>query len=261
VQTAIIGHEKLKVCTSPDGVVTVTAIVPHPGSPGTPGSGTTTDGGTGCNGPCPVIYNFKGSCDGVPQAHWDTCTGPPNCPPGQAYYTYQEVIPNDTQLTDHHYCGNPGNPGTPDVLGELLRRFSPAQAKGSLQPNGNPLPVNLDLYVMATAPDQPGGSMNVGGVQATVHFTEARYTWSFGDGFTIENSADPGGPYPTGHLHHPYAHPGDYTVTLTVEWHVTYDYTLGGQAVTGQDGGWIPQPGGAQTFTSHVVDAHAVLVH
>jgi hypothetical protein len=197
----------------------------------------------------------------VPQALWATCTGPPNCPPGQAFYTYQEVNGNNTQIVDHSYCGNPGNPGTPDVLGELLRQFSPAPAKGSLQPNGNPLPVNLDLYVMATAPNQPGGSINLGGTQATVHFTEARYTWTFGDGFTIEKSPDPGGRYPDGHLHHPYAHAGDYTVTLTVEWHVTYDYTLGGQVVTGQDGGWIPQPGGAQTFTTHVVDAHAVLVN
>ncbi len=93
----------------------------------------------------------------------------------------------------------------------------------------------------------------------TVYFDHPRYTWDFGDGSTKTVTNSPGGPYPTGDVTHVYTRAAKYTVTLTVEWHVTYDVTVGGVTTRGYDFGYVDQPG-QQTFPVNVVEAHAVLI-
>jgi hypothetical protein len=58
------------------------------------------------------------------------------------------------------------------------------------------------------------------------------FVWSFGDG-SVYATTENGAPYPTGQIHHTYARPGNYVVTLLTTWNGTYTHNAEARAVSG----------------------------
>ena len=256
-------HAYIKICKKP-GKIDVGIVKKQPGGATGPGSQGGTSTITVCIANCPPTYVDVSSCAGVPKAQWNTCTGPATgrgCPVGQAQYdTYQVVNGRRTFIIT--YCATPGGPPPPSppaLVQQWLKTFTPDPAVGTIQPGpGTPLPFTLDLFAQTTAPIQQPGTLSQGGTTVTIHIDGARYTWKWGDGSPDKVTTSVGGPYPTGDVTHKYAKPGKYSAVLTVEWHVTYDVAMPGNNTTGNDFGYINQPG-QQAFPVNIVEAHAVL--
>ena len=261
------GATWIKICKDANDLP-VTVIVSHSSG----GSTVSQPPPPGCTGECPV-YEAIPRCKDIPMAPNNTapCAGlAVGCPPGQVYYTLWLMTPNspDTmRVFVRDYCRDPAQPPPPPppppwvVADSSINKYPPTRSTGSLQPKtGVPLPVHLPLYVMADRPAQQGGQDAADGVTVTVHFSQVRYTWTFGDGSDDLVTSEPGAGYPTGPLTHPYAKAKTYPVTLHVDWFATYDYTIGTFTRTDVPYHWVPQPGPDQAFQVPVVEAHAVLV-
>ena len=252
----------VNVCKDVNSVtVGITKGQPTKTGNGTAGTATTV---ISCVSNCPPSYETIGSCAGVPQAQWTSCTGPATprgCPVGQAQYDYYQVT-TTTRTFIVTFCATPGGPPPPSppaLVQQWLKTFTPEQAIGTIQPGpGIPLPFTLDLFAQTTAPTQQVGTLSQGGVTVRIHIDGARYTWNWGDGLPNTVTTSVGGPYPTGDVTHKYAKPGKYTAVLTVEWHVTYDVVGVANNAAGVDFGYIDQPG-QQNFAVNIVEAHAIL--
>ncbi|HET7474959.1 MAG TPA: hypothetical protein VFJ97_02925, partial [Dermatophilaceae bacterium] len=95
-----------------------------------------------------------------------------------------------------------------------------------LQPEGNITLVTLPAYVEVRWPAkgfQPGETNTVTllGYRVRIRPTLEHYLYHFGDGQTAGPTRDPGGPWPDGHVIHPYPQPGTYPTRV--------DVTYGGQ--------------------------------
>ncbi len=105
----------------------------------------------------------------------------------------------------------------------------------TLQPPRQETLVTLPVYATVTwSPTgyQPGQTRTTTllGRQVDMRPTLHHFNYDFGDGTQLTTSS-PGGPYPTGDVHHPYPHSGRYPIQVTA--------TYGGEySVDG--GSWFP---------------------
>ncbi|EYR61766.1 hypothetical protein N866_17610, partial [Actinotalea ferrariae CF5-4] len=113
----------------------------------------------------------------------------------------------------------------------------------SYQPADGRSLVNMPLIVY-TDPTPQTLTTTVLGTPVTVRATPTHYTWDFGDTQPPLTTTDPGAPYPTHTLSHPYPAPGTYTLQLTTTWHGHYQVT--------DTGPWTPIDGTATTTSAPI---------
>lgn len=114
-------------------------------------------------------------------------------------------------------------------LSDKLIKMVPT-AGVAYQPEFEPL-VNVPVYFWCDLPSLFQSRVDIIGEVVDVTLRPS-FAWSFGDGsvyFTTENGA----PYPTGPIHHTYAKPGNYVVTLITTWNGTYTHNAQARAVSG----------------------------
>ena len=114
-------------------------------------------------------------------------------------------------------------------LSDKLTKMVPT-AGVAYQPEFEPL-VNVPVYFWCDLPAVFQSRVDIIGEVVDVTLRPS-FAWSFGDGsvyFTTENGA----PYPNGPIHHTYAKPGNYVVTLLTTWNGTYTHNAQARAVSG----------------------------
>lgn len=114
-------------------------------------------------------------------------------------------------------------------LSDKLTKLVPT-AGVAYQPEFEPL-VNTPVYFWCDLPAVFQSRVDIIGEVVDVTLRPS-FAWSFGDGsvyFTTENGA----PYPNGSIHHTYAKPGNYVITLLTTWNGTYTHNAQARAVSG----------------------------
>lgn len=138
---------------------------------------------------------------------------------------------------------------------EDFRRLPLVPAAVAIQPAASTVLVNVPTITMAQAPQQLL-TTDLLGFPVEVRASATTYTWDYGDGSAPLVTTSPGRPYPNHDVHHAYARPGTYTITLTTTW--TGEYRIAGAAT------WTPVDGTATTTTSvppiSAVEARGTLV-
>lgn len=142
----------------------------------------------------------------------------------------------------------PPAPAVP-TLGEIQRAFDTtpfAVPVGSTQPPDGHTLIGFPTYFTLTWPAQgyrPGQTrtLTLLGHQLELRLRHGGHTYVFGDGTTLGPTTDPGGPYPTGAITHPYASAGTYAPTATTT--ITADYRV-------DAGPWQTLPGRATQTTA-----------
>lgn len=143
----------------------------------------------------------------------------------------------------------------PAFTAEDFRRLPLAPAQVTLQPAASTVLINIPTITMAGAPEQLL-TTDLLGFPVEVRAVAATYTWDYGDGSAPLVTASPGRPYPNDDVHHSYARPGTYTITLTTTW--TGEYRFAGTSA------WTPVDGTATTVSTvppiTAVEARSTLV-
>lgn len=218
---------------NPDtGAVSCTVVRQVPGTPSTPVTPVTGPGnGGGGTWPPPgytqVRWSVGGSeADGTPCIERHSRWVPDDQVVGYttihnlAFFRWYERLPYDilSHLTD---CSSqPGEPGLdPQMVRALvttqLDRPDPAIAPGRAI-------TGLRSYLDIRGPTGFHGRITVTAPALTIDVNaSAQYRVDWGDG-TIETFASAGGPYPDGDVTHVYTTSGDYTVTVTPVWSVSW---------------------------------------
>ncbi|MBX9245513.1 PKD domain-containing protein [Actinotalea ferrariae] len=129
----------------------------------------------------------------------------------------------------------------PTFTAEDFRRLPLAPAQVTLQPAASTVLINIPTITMAAAPEQLL-TTDLLGFPVEVRAVAATYTWDYGDGSAPLVTTSPGRPYPNHDVHHSYARPGTYTITLTTTW--TGEYRFAGTSA------WTPVDGTATTVST-----------
>lgn len=132
-------------------------------------------------------------------------------------------------------------PDGPAVTGEDFRRLPLVPSAVRVQPAHPRVLINKPTITMADPAPQTL-TATVLGRAVEVRATPSSYTWDYGDGSDPLTTTSPGHPYPSHDVHHTYAAPGTYTITLTTTW--TGQYRVAGVST------WTPITGTATTTTS-----------
>ena len=114
-------------------------------------------------------------------------------------------------------------------LSDRLTKMVPT-AGVAYQPEFEPL-VNVPVYFWCDLPSLFQSRVDIIGEVVDVALRPS-FVWSFGDGSVLATTEN-GAPYPTGPIHHTYAKPGNYLVTLITSWNGTYTHNAVARAVTG----------------------------
>ena len=114
-------------------------------------------------------------------------------------------------------------------LSDRLTKMVPT-AGVAYQPEFEPL-VNVPVYFWCDLPSLFQSRVDIIGEVVDVALRPS-FVWSFGDG-SVFATTENGAPYPTGPIHHTYARPGNYVVTLLTTWNGTYTHNAVARAVTG----------------------------
>lgn len=109
----------------------------------------------------------------------------------------------------------------PAFTAEDFRRLPLAPAQVTLQPAATTVLVNIPTITMATA-GQQNFTTDLLGYAVEVQATPTSYSWDYGDGSAPLVTTSPGHPYPDHDVHHSYARPGSYAITLTTTWEGQY---------------------------------------
>lgn len=104
---------------------------------------------------------------------------------------------------------------------EDLQALKIAPLQVSQQPRSGPMLITkpVIVYTKPTEREFHVVLFDVYGVDVIV--TPREYTWDFGDGYTI-TTTDPGRPYPSFDIAHPYEELGEARITLTTTWTAKY---------------------------------------
>ena len=114
-------------------------------------------------------------------------------------------------------------------LSDRLTKMVPT-AGVAYQPEFEPL-VNVPVYFWCDLPSLFQSRVDIIGEVVDVTLRPS-FVWSFGDG-SVYATTENGAPYPTGPIHHTYARPGNYVVTLLTTWNGTYTHNAQARAVSG----------------------------
>lgn len=114
-------------------------------------------------------------------------------------------------------------------LSDKLTKMVPT-AGVAYQPEFEPL-VHVPVYFWCDLPSLFQSRVDIIGEVVDV-WLRPSFVWSFGDG-SVYATTENGAPYPTGPIHHTYAKPGNYLVTLITTWNGTYTHNAVARAVTG----------------------------
>ena len=114
-------------------------------------------------------------------------------------------------------------------LSDRLTKMVPT-AGVAYQPEFEPL-VNVPVYFWCDLPSLFQSRVDIIGEVVDVALRPS-FVWSFGDG-SVFATTENGAPYPTGSIHHTYAKPGNYVVTLLTTWNGTYTHNAEARAVSG----------------------------
>jgi hypothetical protein len=114
-------------------------------------------------------------------------------------------------------------------LSDRLTKMVPT-AGVAYQPEFEPL-VNVPVYFWCDLPSLFQSRVDIIGEVVEVALRPS-FVWSFGDGSVLATTEN-GAPYPTGPIHHTYAKPGNYVVTLLTTWNGTYTHNAQARAVSG----------------------------
>ncbi len=129
----------------------------------------------------------------------------------------------------------------PAFTAEDFRRLPLAPAQVTVQPAASTVLINIPTITMAAAPQQ-NLATDLLGYPVEVQATATTYTWDYGDGSARLVTTSPGHAYPHHDVHHSYARPGTYTITLTTTW--SGQYRIAGSTA------WLPVDGTATTVTT-----------
>jgi len=114
-------------------------------------------------------------------------------------------------------------------LSDRLTKMVPT-AGVAYQPEFEPL-VHVPVYFWCDLPSLFQSRVDIIGEVVDVALRPS-FVWSFGDG-SVYATTENGAPFPTGPIHHTYAKPGNYLVTLITSWNGTYTHHAVARAVTG----------------------------
>ena len=114
-------------------------------------------------------------------------------------------------------------------LSDRLTKMVPT-AGVAYQPEFEPL-VQVPVYFWCDLPTFFQSRVDIIGEVVDVALRPS-FVWSFGDG-SVYATTENGAPFPTGPIHHTYAKPGNYVVTLLTTWNGTYTHNAVARAVTG----------------------------
>ncbi|CAN1501318.1 PKD domain containing protein [Candidatus Nanopelagicaceae bacterium] len=114
-------------------------------------------------------------------------------------------------------------------LSDKLTKMVPT-AGVAYQPEFEPL-VHVPVYFWCDLPSLFQSRVDIIGEVVDVALRPS-FVWSFGDG-SVFATTENGAPYPTGPIHHTYAKPGNYVVTLLTTWNGTYTHNAEARAVSG----------------------------
>jgi len=114
-------------------------------------------------------------------------------------------------------------------LSDRLTKMVPT-AGVAYQPEFEPL-VHVPVYFWCDLPSLFQSRVDIIGEVVDVALRPS-FVWSFGDGSVLATTEN-GAPFPTGPIHHTYAKPGNYVVTLLTTWNGTYTHNAVARAVTG----------------------------
>ena len=114
-------------------------------------------------------------------------------------------------------------------LSDKLTKMVPT-AGVAYQPEFEPL-ANVPVYFWCDLPSLFQSRVDIIGEVVDVALRPS-FVWSFGDG-SVYATTENGAPYPTGQIHHTYARPGNYVVTLLTTWNGTYTHNAQARAVSG----------------------------
>lgn len=124
--------------------------------------------------------------------------------------------------------------------------------------------MTLPVYVQATNPGTDVQNAGTAALCLMIQFSDPHYIWTWGDKTAATDTTKTGGTYadsltsPGNAVAHKYTTARDYTVTLTVVWHVTYQVAPGAPWIFYDNVPQVDNP--PQTFVAHIVEAHALLV-
>lgn len=124
---------------------------------------------------------------------------------------------------------------------EDFRRLPLTPAQVTVQPATSTVLINIPTITMAAAPQQ-NLATDLLGYPVEVQATATTYTWDYGDGSAPLVTTSPGHAYPNHDVHHSYARPGTYTITLTTTW--SGRYRIAGSTA------WLDVDGTATTVTT-----------
>ncbi len=114
-------------------------------------------------------------------------------------------------------------------LSDKLTKMVPT-AGVAYQPEFEPL-ANVPVYFWCDLPSLFQSRVDIIGEVVDVALRPS-FVWSFGDG-SVYATTENGAPYPTGQIHHTYAKPGNYVITLLTTWNGTYTHNAEARAVSG----------------------------
>ena len=114
-------------------------------------------------------------------------------------------------------------------LSDKLTKMVPT-AGVAYQPEFEPL-ANVPVFFWCDLPSLFQSRVDIIGEVVDVALRPS-FVWSFGDG-SVYATTENGAPYPTGQIHHTYARPGNYVVTLLTTWNGTYTHNAEARAVSG----------------------------
>lgn len=129
----------------------------------------------------------------------------------------------------------------PAFTAEDFRRLPLAPAQVTVQPAASTVLINIPTITMAAAPQQ-NLATDLLGYPVEVQATATSYSWDYGDGSAALVTTSPGHAYPNHDVHHSYARPGTYTITLTTTW--SGQYRIAGSTA------WLDVDGTATTVTT-----------
>ena len=129
----------------------------------------------------------------------------------------------------HHHQARIKKAVTKVNLSDRLIKLVPTTGV-AYQPEFEPL-INVPVYFWCDLPKLFQSRVDIIGEVVDVALRPS-FTWSFGDG-AVYATTENGGPFPNGGVHHAYAMPGTYLVTLLTTWNGTYTHNAQARAVSG----------------------------
>ncbi|MCU1677171.1 MAG: hypothetical protein JWM93_1929, partial [Frankiales bacterium] len=192
-----------------------------------------------CTDSCPLIV-ITGTCDGVAQADWDTCTGTDGCPVGQEFVQVQKEFNPGDPLSLRQWtttCRAPGQPlvNPYDAVRHHLGEIVAAPVEATISPFNGPLPITLPVYLQVlNVPQQQPTVVTGAGYTLTMTLSNPMFEWYFdeGDPSSLPPTSARGGPYPTGTLQHIFTTLGTHTASVHVTWAVNYVFNQAGLTLT-----------------------------